>query len=207
MGYTISDIFIELIRHKQSLSLASSIYNGCLSASVSTAMGICTGAIWDFTNCVRSLRLYRRDRHLSNYNFDLEPNISVGGMHYDDGMQSKLSEKNTAHDKRIEYKAVNLITTTYMVHPIMDVYFHCIFALHQVSSTIRSTEIYDGSTILIQVDLGVEFNMLHFETNNAYALRHINFPIVMGMTVKFVSWRLQHNRCISMTPWTTQMCY
>jgi hypothetical protein len=62
-------------------------------------------------------------------------------------------------------------------------------ALHQISSVVRSNEIQlnpdDGSTILNQIDLGVDFDILHFETTNAYALRRINFPIEMGMTMKF----------------------
>jgi hypothetical protein len=55
-GQAITDIFIGLIRYTQSLSLESSVYNGCLSAFVSTEISIRTIAIWDLTNCVRSLR-------------------------------------------------------------------------------------------------------------------------------------------------------
>ena len=49
---------------------------------------ICTVSMWVFTNCVGTLRLCRRDRHLSSYNFEFKPDISVGGVIYDDGMQS-----------------------------------------------------------------------------------------------------------------------
>jgi hypothetical protein len=61
----------------------------------SLIMNIDADAMGDKT--VRSLRLHHRDRHLSNCNFDIKHDISVGGMHYE-GMHSKPSEKNDEND-------------------------------------------------------------------------------------------------------------
>ena len=61
----------------------------------SLIMNIDADAMGDKT--VRTLRLHHRDRHLSNCNFDIKHDISVGGMHYE-GMHSKPSEKNDEND-------------------------------------------------------------------------------------------------------------
>ena len=47
---------------------------------------------------VNTFRLYRHDRHIYSYNFDFNPAISVGGMHYGDYIQFNISDKNTTHD-------------------------------------------------------------------------------------------------------------
>ena len=172
---------------------------------MSTVFLVCTQQIWFITGFMRTFRLYRRCRHLSNYNFDFNSTISVGRVHYGDGMQPKFGDDmqpkfselmlhyfGDAHTINliVGYSDISGMVRSYWRHYRfikMDTIFT---VLHHLKLTTGSHDHGiqlnpgDSYTILNQIDLDVGRTILHFTATNARPLRHIAFQIKMGMTVE-----------------------
>ena len=76
-----------------------------------------------FTWRRQHISIYRHDRHIYSYNFDFNPAISVGGMHYGDYIQFNISDKNTTHDgASIDTEIGSNVGPRIVVHAADNVY-------------------------------------------------------------------------------------
>jgi hypothetical protein len=150
-----SDTVLFFQLHTQFLSSITSVCIGYVKCPISKITYFCAIPLWVVIGCIDTFQLYRRHRHPSNCNLNFNHVISVGGIYYGDGIQSKFAEWQHRHLFKL------------------DDNFR---ALHQFNLAIESNEIQfnpnDSPTILNQIDLNqidiiVDFTNLHFKTTNA----------------------------------------